>query len=253
MKTYKQFINEDKNSFEEASEIFIEISSEEELLELKTIVNGINGYNWPTDCEPENVYVYPYYLFFNLNEKTIQWSSHRDMKNLLDKISVDRTFNGVLDKMFTFKDLNHFIMMLKTNKITNGLPDYSPKKKLLEDKNSFEEADEIMIKINNLDELNLLYDNIKPLGFKMMNAFFTLMKSAESPINLFINLKTRKISQTTFGDNIKKNFKNLSLLNGVWERELTITDLPYIIRILSAGRIIEERPSYKSKKFDKEI
>jgi len=121
-----------------------------------------------------------------------------------------------------------------------------------EDKNSVEEADEIMILINNLDEMNLLYTAIKPLGYKMINGFFSLIEFAESPIDIFINLKTGKISQTTLNDKIRKKFKNISSLNGVWENELTIKDLTLIIQILKIGKIKFE-PSYKPKKFNKNI
>jgi len=139
--------------------------------------------------------------------------------------------------------------VLKFGKIA---PLYKPKKKKLnEAKNSIDDAKEIMILIRNEDELTLLYNNIKPLGYVISDGFFDIFKHINTPISLFINLHNGNISQATLDNNQRKRIQDVYYLNGVWERELTIEDLPYILRILKTGRIIEEKPNYKPKKIYK--
>jgi hypothetical protein len=135
----------------------------------------------------------------------------------------------------------------------DGRPNYKPKKfnKTLENFNSFNDAYEITIIINNLDELNLLYDNIKPLGYVIDETYFNYIKNSHEPINIFINLKNGDISQSIMTNDHRRKFKILNWLDGVYEKEFTIKDLKYIVRILEAGKIIEERPNYKPKKFNK--
>jgi hypothetical protein len=145
---------------------------------------------------------------------------------------------------------------IKIKNILNygNIPNYKPKKfnRTLESGNSAEEAREITVLIYNLDELKLLDNAIRPLGYIIPESFFG-NDFRYIPINIFLELKWKSVTQTMLTPEQRKNFKNIRMLDGVWDNELTIKNLPYILRILKADKIIENKPNYKPKKFNRTI
>jgi hypothetical protein len=133
----------------------------------------------------------------------------------------------------------------------SSVPNYRPKKldKTLESRNSIEEADEIMILLRNIDELDTLYDTIRPLGYIINKSFFRVMEKSKHPINIFINIKTGEITQLTDMEKSYDISKNPTL-NGVWNRELTIENIQLIKKILETKKLLVE-PSYKSRNIRK--
>lgn len=136
------------------------------------------------------------------------------------------------------------------------IPNYKPRKvdRTLEAKNSMGEAEEITILIRNIDELNTLYNTLKPMGYIIHDIFFKLVKESNSPLNIFINLKTGDITQSDYMHSYD-DWTKISTYDEVWEKELTIEDLSLIIKILTTKKIIIE-PSYKPrniKRIDEEV
>lgn len=148
----------------------------------------------------------------------------------------------------------YYIWNITRPMLTINIPSYKPKKTIrtLEAYNSKEEAKEITIRIRNLDEYELIYDVLKENGYKVFDGFRRVVLETKEPINIFINLKTGEITQTILSLR-NGTWTNSPIYDGVWEREFTIDDLPYIKRIIEAGRIIAERPSYEPKKIIKKL
>lgn len=133
------------------------------------------------------------------------------------------------------------------------IPSYKPRKieKTLEAQNNIKDAEEITILIRNIDEWDIIEKTLNEYGYVVRDSFRKLVNSTNDPINIFIHLKSGIITQTTLAD--RGDWTKHSTFNGVWERELTIENLPLIKRILKTGMIIGDIPSYEPRRIIKKI
>lgn len=131
--------------------------------------------------------------------------------------------------------------------LTIDTPSYKPRRteRTLEANNSFRDAREITILIRDLDDFELVHGLMKENGYTIYDGIRECIRESNEPINIFINLETGEITQSILSSN---NWTKSPIYDGVWERILTTKDLPYIKRILEAGRIIPEAPSYTPKR-----
>lgn len=115
-----------------------------------------------------------------------------------------------------------------------------------ESRNNIEEAEEISILIKNVNEWDIIENLLKKYGYVVTISFSKYINSIGIPTNIFINLKSGKITHAVMI--YEQDWIKSYTFNGVWEKILTIKDVPLIERILKTGVIIRSTPSYEPRK-----
>jgi hypothetical protein len=101
-----------------------------------------------------------------------------------------------------------------------------------------------------VEEYDKFYNAITELGYVITEVFHKVNRNITSPVNIFVNLKTGHISQSSDIHDYDRHWTDYSSFDGVWEKELTMDELPYIVDILKNGKII---PSYRPKKIVRKL
>jgi hypothetical protein len=246
---------EKRNSLEEATEICMYINNPDELNKLKEEVESLNIYNWSSMTF--RIDEYPIYIFINLVTRDVSHVTERDMKRHFGTeiiMANSFIFDGVYNIPYKMKDINHFIKILQDRKITPlplEVPSYRPRRidRTLEANNKINEAQEITILIRSLEEWEVIEKILEETNYHIPVPFSNFMKRCPKPKNIFVNLISGQLSQTYM--EYVSDFTKNSTYDYVWEKELTIDDLPLIKRILQTKKIISSFPSYAPRKINK--
>ena len=241
-------------NIDDLSEIIIKVDNRDEIMILFKIIKE-NGFSYSgLEREFSNITIYPTFIFINLKDKGIFiWRKYYENEPN-ENYKQHLYFSLTHDYIYKIKDIAIIDLMLKKRKILPNPPNYAPKNfdRTLESKNSSHEAKEICILIRNEDEFNVLYEAIKPLGYVFTPDYLTNLKHSDSPINIFIDLESGDISQAKLREYelLGQKWTDYPTFNGVWERELTIEELPLILNMLKTKHIA---PSYTPKKFIRKL
>ena len=249
----KKFIRENKEFKEyQYRDIVIKVDNEDELEELqdkiKTITRLDNNLGNTINTYPNYIFIDVNHSYNNRNVHIYYMSDRIDDDAMNRYLYYDDKVNQHIFNLSEWKKIEH-ILLYGSNPL---IPNYNPKKfdRTLEARNSMIEAEEITILIRNIDEYNIFHDAITSIGYKIDDSFYQSIKSLNSPTNIFINLKTGIISQASGIHEYYKHWTDYCSFDGVWEKELTIEDLPYMINILKMGKII---PSYEPRKIIRKL
>ena len=283
----KRFIRESFNDKNNAREIVIKIESIEEYNQLKYVVDGLNDDDYMRSFNNETFYSdnVPYYFFFCVDKEKVNLTpglvTDLDMRYNSINISIllnnidDSQFEGVYREIFSISDLQRVKNILEQQKIVSNTPRYMlsaedrSKRFIRENKNTKEEAFEIIIKIDNQEQHNILrtelgkIDNIYSDELKhFINdrapyyyfILFNLDNKENSP-NGIVSWYNNTDPQSVHLNN--GNFNNYDL-DGSYEKIFSFNELNEFLRIVRYGNISNLVPKYmlsaedRSKRFIRE-
>ena len=139
-------------------------------------------------------------------------------------------------------------------------PSYEPRKmdRTLEKRNSFEDACEVCMVLNNIDDLNKLKEEVEslPVPYRWPN-----ISGLEFPFYIFVNLVNRDITHASELDMIRHLGADIDMtksefFNNVYYKPYTMKNLKHFLKILQDRKITHfpiEVPSYEPRKMDRTL
>ena len=261
----KRFVKEAKNDKDTSREIAIRLDNIKEQQQLYSIIIEIDrGFN--IDFANE----FPCVVYLDYKRQAACWGQpgSRDCDASFNGEFEDEWLDGVYEKLYNISDIRTIEKILREKQIVDDRPSYMLSKEdrkkrfLYENKNSIDDAFEIVIKIETNEQYQTLRSELgkideiylENMSFETDYApyyffiFFNLDNKSEAPHDL--------VSHFHGGDSesrylINNDVVGSSWLNGAYERIFTFNELDEVLRIVKNKTITNTTPRYMMSSKDR--